>query len=166
MIASPSMSSRLPCSTTNTAAAPGSSGQRGSYSRKVRQRTRHQPIARTVNSAAQVPSESKRRLSREFASRRSGVRPRDLLLVWMTSAGDEREGPAQPSSARPPGPKLLINTGRKPASCPWRSWFLRHCCSPLEILGNDHPRDCCVHGDPYARCEPPQSTTSATCCLA
>ena len=46
----------------------------GPYSRKVRQRPHHLLSARTISGVAYVLSESNRRQSREFASRRSGVR--------------------------------------------------------------------------------------------
>jgi hypothetical protein len=45
------------------------------------------------------------------------------FLVGMTSAGDEGEGFCVATWARPPGPKLLVTTGREPASCPWCGWY-------------------------------------------
>src|SRR5665647_243276 len=50
-------------------------GARGPYSRKVRQRPRHQPSTRPTSCAAQELTDGKRQLSREFASRRSRLVP-------------------------------------------------------------------------------------------
>jgi hypothetical protein len=69
----PGLGAALPCSAAKMAAAMGSAGRRGSYSRKVRQRSQHQPSTRPVSCIAQVFSDSRRRVSREFACRRSGA---------------------------------------------------------------------------------------------
>jgi hypothetical protein len=49
----------LPCSATNMVAAAGSSGRRGTYSRKVRQRAQHQPRASLANCVATGLSDRK-----------------------------------------------------------------------------------------------------------
>jgi hypothetical protein len=129
------------------------SGRSGPYSRKVRQRTRHQPITRTANCVALGLTDSKRRLSREFANRRSWLDPRDLL-VRMTSAGDEGEGVRAATIRTAPRPQALGNhrTRTRIVSMVWlvsgALWSL------LEMLGHDQPRDSHVHGAPHARAEP------------
>jgi len=90
---------------------------------------------------------------RRFASRRSWLDPRDLL-VRMTSAGDEGEGVRAATIRTAPRPQALGNhrTRTRIVSMVWlvsgALWSL------LEMLGHDQPRDSHVHGAPHARAEP------------
>jgi hypothetical protein len=124
----------------------------GPYSRKVRQRSEHQPRTRETNCLANGRNDGERRLSRAFAGRRSWRDPRDLL-VRMTSAGDEGEGVRAATIRAAPRPQPLGNhrTRTRIVSMVWLAsgalW------SPLAMLGHDQPRDNHVHGAPHARAE-------------
>ena len=114
-------------------------------------------------------SDSKRRLSRQFASRRSWFDPCDLL-VWITSAGDEGEGSSQPPSHGPQAQALRRRRTRTRLG-PRRLRHQERARWPLETLGYTQPRDSHVQGEPDARAEPtaqlmPDERGGCACCTA
>ena len=134
----------------------------------MRQRLQHQPSTRPANCVARRLSDTKHRLSREFARRTFSV----SIPVWRwgTESGDSSAltrgrhparkrwgtgGGVRAATIRTaPRPQALGNhrTRTRIVSMVWlvsgALWSL------LEMLSHDQPRDSHVHGAPHARAEP------------
>lgn len=68
--------------------------------------------------------------SRAFAGQKGpGSSPRDSL-VRLTSAGEEGEGVGAATLRMASRPQALVSTGRVPALCPSRGWYVERSCYP------------------------------------
>jgi len=67
----------------------------GPYSRKVRQRSRHQLSSRPTSRVSELDGDTKRQLSREFASKRSGF---DLRLSNAAPIADGSGPTSRPTA--------------------------------------------------------------------